>query len=334
MQNDSAVELQELGSSGSGPIDLVSGEVVSDPAINEEKMKESKAHFYSQLSIVLFEQAMTENESFPVDLDRVHSWFTKELSDAQKLVCLHGLLSFMTTSQHQFLFTSVAFDSPFDGHESEWLNQAMDDAAAKAAKEASTNTNRLKQMDLTPGENLFDGLNYSKSKFPSEKDIPTTASPVHSLASENENLSTMPLPYSYFTDHETTTTEPSSLNSSFSSSTGNASPSSSRFSNLMKMPKETGKAPPGFLSPNAIEFRPSEPSCHSDVYMVDFAQWLRLLRLHKYSETLGPVFENDKIALLKMSDEQLKAVGVSALGARRKFLRLFERIREEKQLLT
>ncbi|RKP19221.1 hypothetical protein ROZALSC1DRAFT_5756, partial [Rozella allomycis CSF55] len=53
----------------------------------------------------------------------------------------------------------------------------------------------------------------------------------------------------------------------------------------------------------------------------DVPAWLRSLRLHKYS----PIFEKmNWKSMIYLTDEQLEAMGVSALGARRKMLKVFD----------
>jgi hypothetical protein len=288
-------------------------------------MGSCKAFYYSQLSIMLFERAVEGNPAFPEDLDRVHRWFTKELSDAQKLVCLHELLSLISPSQHRFLFTSVAFDTHQNGEEeASWLDLAGSEAQKRQCTRSSNETinkleDRLKSLDLRPGESLFAGLKVAKSKFSTEK-IEIFESPKH-------NRDTVSLSTSVsFTSSQSQL--PSCLTPISSSDT-------SKFSAILKMPKEDelflkpGNAPPGFLSPAAPEFRPSEPSCYAEIYETDLSKWLRLLRLHKYDACLVPVHEKDKIELLKFDDKRLEAEGVATLGARKKLLRLFKRVRNE-----
>lgn len=52
--------------------------------------------------------------------------------------------------------------------------------------------------------------------------------------------------------------------------------------------------------------------------------WLKLLRLHKYTESLKDIPWQE---LIELSDEQLEAKGVKALGARRKLLKAFDVIK-------
>ncbi|KAG0166968.1 Flap-structured DNA-binding and RNA-binding protein [Apophysomyces sp. BC1021] len=57
----------------------------------------------------------------------------------------------------------------------------------------------------------------------------------------------------------------------------------------------------------------------------DVPAWLRSLRLHKYN----PIFESMKWKdMLRLNDEELREKGVSALGARRKLLKVFDQIKQ------
>ncbi|KAJ1950482.1 Flap-structured DNA-binding and RNA-binding protein [Linderina macrospora] len=58
----------------------------------------------------------------------------------------------------------------------------------------------------------------------------------------------------------------------------------------------------------------------------DIPAWLRSLRLHKYTECFNGLEWTD---IVQMNDEQLQARGVSALGARRKMLKVFELVQAE-----
>lgn len=52
--------------------------------------------------------------------------------------------------------------------------------------------------------------------------------------------------------------------------------------------------------------------------------WLKLLRLHKYTECLKDIYWKD---LVELNDEQLEKRGVKALGARRKLLKAFDAVK-------
>ena len=59
-------------------------------------------------------------------------------------------------------------------------------------------------------------------------------------------------------------------------------------------------------------------------HILDVPAWLRMLRLHKYNH----IFETMKWQdMIKLSNDELEAKGVAALGARRKMLKVFETVR-------
>ncbi|CAO3579876.1 unnamed protein product [Absidia cylindrospora] len=58
----------------------------------------------------------------------------------------------------------------------------------------------------------------------------------------------------------------------------------------------------------------------------DVPAWFRSLRLHKYNAIFEPMKWQD---IVKLTDADLEAKGVAALGARRKMLKVFENIRAE-----
>lgn len=55
--------------------------------------------------------------------------------------------------------------------------------------------------------------------------------------------------------------------------------------------------------------------------------WLKLLRLHKYTDCLKDMYWKD---LVELSDEDLENKGVKALGARRKLLKAFEAVKQSR----
>ncbi|KAI3629736.1 hypothetical protein MIR68_011171 [Amoeboaphelidium protococcarum] len=63
----------------------------------------------------------------------------------------------------------------------------------------------------------------------------------------------------------------------------------------------------------------------------DVPAWLRSLRLHKYTNLFAPSNRNGKHwhwrEMVELSDEQLEQMGIGALGARRKLLRVFEMVK-------
>lgn len=65
---------------------------------------------------------------------------------------------------------------------------------------------------------------------------------------------------------------------------------------------------------------------NSALFFSDLSGWFRLHRLHKYYQIFQKL-ASDRQRILSMTEADLESHGVSALGARRKFLRLFEAIR-------
>ncbi|KAI9493275.1 hypothetical protein BDB00DRAFT_723425, partial [Zychaea mexicana] len=55
--------------------------------------------------------------------------------------------------------------------------------------------------------------------------------------------------------------------------------------------------------------------------IVDVQNWLRSLRLHKYSHAFDGMQWQQ---VVRMTDEDMLQAGVSTLGARRKLLKVFE----------
>ncbi|KAK9461409.1 uncharacterized protein V1516DRAFT_685847 [Lipomyces oligophaga] len=66
-----------------------------------------------------------------------------------------------------------------------------------------------------------------------------------------------------------------------------------------------------------------------DALLNDIPAWLRSLRLHKYTDNLKAIAWQD---LVRLSEDQLGEKGVSALGARRKMLKVFEVVKEVKAM--
>lgn len=58
----------------------------------------------------------------------------------------------------------------------------------------------------------------------------------------------------------------------------------------------------------------------------DISSWLKSHRLHKYTGIFANVHWKQ---MIEMSDSELEARGVLALGARRKLLKIFEQIKEK-----
>ncbi|KAK4995302.1 Flap-structured DNA-binding and RNA-binding protein, partial [Elasticomyces elasticus] len=57
----------------------------------------------------------------------------------------------------------------------------------------------------------------------------------------------------------------------------------------------------------------------------DIPNWLRTLRLHKYTDNLKDMRWQD---LIQLDDAGLEKKGVAAVGARRKLIKVFDQVKE------
>ncbi|OCK76349.1 hypothetical protein K432DRAFT_408254 [Lepidopterella palustris CBS 459.81] len=83
-----------------------------------------------------------------------------------------------------------------------------------------------------------------------------------------------------------------------------------------------GRSPRGRRGSSKPPEDPTDPSLLQDI-----PNWLRSLRLHKYTDNLKDLKWTD---LVELDDEGLEKRGVNALGARRKMLKVFEQVKEAK----
>lgn len=92
----------------------------------------------------------------------------------------------------------------------------------------------------------------------------------------------------------------------------------------MAGPKKKEESPKGLpTSSSGASLMPSEIT--SPELLRNIPAWLKLLRLHKYTDCLKDVYWKD---LIELSDQQLEDKGVKALGARRKLLKAFEAVKQ------
>ncbi|KAF2130040.1 hypothetical protein P153DRAFT_290218 [Dothidotthia symphoricarpi CBS 119687] len=83
-----------------------------------------------------------------------------------------------------------------------------------------------------------------------------------------------------------------------------------------------GRSPRGRRGSSKPPEDPTDPTLLQDI-----PNWLRSLRLHKYTDNLKDMKWQD---LVELDDEGLEKRGVNALGARRKMLKVFEQVQEAK----
>lgn len=95
------------------------------------------------------------------------------------------------------------------------------------------------------------------------------------------------------------------------------------------LPQRAPPSPPSSLSSSltiktAMAADDAAP-VNAELFHTDLPGWLRLHRLHKYETALVDL---DRAHLLTLDETALEALGVAALGARRKFTRLFGAVRQ------
>jgi len=83
-------------------------------------------------------------------------------------------------------------------------------------------------------------------------------------------------------------------------------------------------------SPSGDDLKEPKPLDPVDFEVLENVQaWMRSLRLHKYTS----IFEHLKWQeIILLDDKQLTELGVAALGARRKFLKVFDHVKNEAKL--
>lgn len=84
-----------------------------------------------------------------------------------------------------------------------------------------------------------------------------------------------------------------------------------------------GRSPRGRRGSSKPPEDPTDPTLLQDI-----PNWLRSLRLHKYTDNLKDLKWQE---LVELDDAGLEARGVNALGARRKMLKVFEQVQEAKK---
>ncbi|KAK9356607.1 hypothetical protein V1523DRAFT_342462 [Lipomyces doorenjongii] len=180
---------------------------------------------------------------------------------------------------------------------------------------------------------------------------PVSSSPLNALM-YNEAGQVVPVPSqitpnykpSSVTDHPFTSPSPATSSSPFTSAHNQSpqpgfsqrgrpspppSPSTISTTSSSSSCKSTSKKPVTATSRagSTSQSKDLPSQLTDDSLLHDIPSWLRSLRLHKYTDNLKDLIWED---LVQLSEEQLVKRGVSALGARRKMLKVFEVVREAK----
>ena len=294
------------------------------------KEAEQASNVLSQLSIDLFENTLREDPDFPRDLDRIYTWFTDVLTDAERMTCAHVLLSTLTPNQLKFLFSSLSVD-PDARAEVAYLDLAKSEASVKRdtfepqPSPAMLDFSRFSSLEFKPEDGLFGNMNLSSTNSS------LSSSRFESLCEKTKSSSPPVVEVAKPTPIPATASASEPCKPPGFDKVDHLSDLFNRFEKSSEASKEELK--PLKLSVDAPEFRPipNYPEmAYANIFYSDFLSWLRTLRLHKYGPVLLSHYEKSKAGLLRSSEDDLERMGVSALGARRKFKRLFEQILTER----
>jgi len=243
---------------------------------------------------------------FSADLERVNTWFKAELQDdTQRLMVLFSLVQLMPEWQQDFLV------------------QLLD----QKRKSRRVQESIVKSMVTKPPPGL-------ESKPPSPIEHNLNVHPIISKpSSAPPRVPSGPLSWRRTKDSESPIEEtpPMLL----------ASPAPRRASILIH--QDMCDTLPGLyyqqtttVTPqsHSLPLSPTQPVPQQDdtyatLFWSDLHSWLRCLRLHKYENIFQKI---NRQTFLHWSAIDLENAGVTAMGARNKFLRLFEQIREQQQV--
>lgn len=240
--------------------------------------------------------AIVDNDvSFRADLANVLVWFEQDLTNSQRITTAFTLLNHLTTWQLRFLLSL--------------LSRPSEDFQAEA------------QLLHHP-EPLLNNMPLLAHNAPVHQEGPATPpgferqqpSPSRPQSPSITQARRSPLPAA-FKSYRNTSASPAPSNSNGSSFTA-LSPtlSSSAVSGTSSVASEL-----------TLE------QCSPELFDRDLGAWLRSLRLHKYSPILSGISQSELLKLPAMeqteAETRLEQLGVGALGARRKILRVLSIIR-------
>lgn len=247
-----------------------------------------------------------EDPAFKNDLAHVLVWFTDDLSPGQRLSAVYTLARHLSPIQQELLLKclreedegksedvdKVQIIGKGDGKTSPWLTERSSHHHHHHHQHPHHHhASHQHQWHIPEPQRSPPGL------------LPWSSNPVQ--IGNRASLASMP----------SVTCPPGSLSQRASPSSLS---SSSSISISASAPSLATKVPAAAV---AEEMLPA----NAELFHTDLSNWLRLHRLHKYESTLAGL---DRAHLLALDETALEALGVAALGARRKFTRLFGAIRQ------
>lgn len=258
-----------------------------EPVIPEEQQQPPTSRPFGTGAVA--STIVDTDASFRADLANVLVWFEQDLTNSQRITTAFTLLNHLTTWQLRFLLSLLSKPSQDFQAEAQMLHhpEPLTAMAPPSAQE---------ELGAPPG---FDSARRPGS--PSRPQSPLMAQGKRS-----------PLPAA-FRSYRNTAVSPGPSNTS----TGSYSATS---------PALSGTASVSSTAELTLE------QCSPELFDRDLGVWLRSLRLHKYSGCFAGRSQAELLALSAMEDQtaaeaRLEQLGVAALGARRKILRVLSTIR-------
>lgn len=254
---------------------------------------------------------------FSADLDRVHGWFREELQDdTQRLMTVFSLIQLMPLWQQDFLVQLIVQGKDQQSDSAKPPPRAAVSPLIVAESSEGQPPRSTPSIGSLSWRNRPTQIAAADHKGPPKLAAPTprrASSLIHEDAHGQQHFQWTA---------KATAPSPMRASSSFAPVVAAAvhSTAADRWST------RSSSSSSGSSSSNEQHpLSPIDDITHIPYFWSDFRTWLRLLRLHKYEPALSRV---DRHRLLSWTGADLERVGVGAMGARNKFLRLFEQIRK------
>jgi len=234
-----------------------------------------------------------DNEAaFKADLANVLVWFESDLANSQRITTAFTLLNHLTTWQLRFVMSL--------------LSKPSENYAAEASDMLHLRQHRSLAQDSLTVAPPSSQESFASEVPPGLEKPPRVESPRYPRAESPRLEPARPYDQSWRRSPgppspKATATSPSSPNISVASSEVNST-----------------------ASEITLE------QCNPELFYRDIPAWLRSLRLHKYSTVFSSMTQADLLALVagetEVADAKLEQLGILALGARRKVMRVLSMI--------
>lgn len=257
----------------------------------------------------LIKQPGNEEEIFQTDLANVLVWFEKSLTSSQRITTAFTLFERLTTWQREFVLGMLKTTEVT----ASVRNQAHVINTERAGEAPPGFDNNAEQPVYQPQQHQQQQKSLVGLKFEQNQTRPSSTPPHYyqqyqysTLQNFSARRSPSPL------HHQQQRTYPSYHQKQYQSYYHHSNQSNVSLVTTSSMDST-------FSASSELTL----DQCNVELFKRDIPQWLRSLRLHKYTPAVGGLTQE---TLLASTDESLERHGVAALGARRKLLRIFETI--------